>query len=62
MRFDRNHDFRPDAIYFFRKNEEKVWFSLWDTNYDGVWDLAGHHPNGAFTASRYEDYKSFKGE
>lgn len=56
FQIDRNEDGKPDAVIFDFDRDDKWDFSAWDNNYDGVWDLAGYHPDGKLEASRYEKY------
>lgn len=57
--FDANNDGTPDMIFFDYKRSGFIEFSLYDTNYDGKWDMVGYHPDGKLKASRYESYETF---
>lgn len=60
MRLDRNADTKPDVVVFSFNRDWKWNLSFWDENYDGVWDLAGFHPDGEAKPSNYEPYKTFQ--
>ena len=59
IRVDRNGDKVPDVIYAgdhasFDLGKMIITLSIWDTNYDGVWDITGFHPDGSLKPSRFE--------
>lgn len=57
---DMNSDGKADAVYFSADRTTKNWvLSFHDTDYDGVWDLAGYHKDGAFKPYRFEPYAQF---
>lgn len=61
IRIDKNGDKVPDIIYvadraLFNLGKTFIKSSFWDTNYDGVWDLAGLHPDGSSKPSRFEKF------
>jgi hypothetical protein len=60
MRLDRNGDSKPDVVILSYKRDLKWNLSLWDENYDGTWDMVGHHPDGEAKPSRYESYTEFQ--
>jgi S1-C subfamily serine protease len=57
--FDNNGDGKPDEIYFDYKRTNYFEFSVYDTDYDGKWDLVGHHSDGKMKAVRYEKYETY---
>ena len=59
LAFDNNGDSKPDAIYFDYKRTNFIEFSVFDTDYDGKWDLVGHHLNGKLKPVRYEKYDTY---
>jgi hypothetical protein len=50
---DRNGDDRVDAIIVDKDRDGKWDSSEWDSDFDGKFDLAGEHPDGDVSPSRY---------
>ena len=51
--YDDNQDGKIDGTIVDRGVDEFWDFSLWDTDYDGVFDMEGLHPNGSIDPSSY---------
>lgn len=59
IRRDKNGDKVYDLIFVadrasFLLGKVFILASFWDTNYDGVWDLVGLHPDGSFKPSQFK--------
>jgi hypothetical protein len=50
---DQNGDGRVDAIIVDKDRDGKWDSSEWDSDFDGKFDLAGEHPDGDVSPSRY---------
>lgn len=54
--FDRNGDSKVDLIVFSPSRNGQWTLSYHDNDFDGQWDLVGHHPDGKMLATRFESY------
>jgi S1-C subfamily serine protease len=54
--FDRNGDGKTDILIFSPARDGKWLYSFHDNDFDGQWDLVGHHPDGSMLARRFESY------
>lgn len=54
--FDRNGDGKVDLIVFSPSRNGQWTLSYHDNDFDGQWDLVGHHPDGKMLATRFESY------
>lgn len=54
--YDDNQDGKIDGTIVDRGVDEFWDFSLWDTDYDGVFDLEGLHPDGSIDPSSYREW------
>ncbi len=58
LQMDRNHDGRFDVGIV--GNRQGRWvLSLWDENFDGLWDLVGYHDDGRLRPTRFESYADY---
>ena len=60
LRVDRNGDSRPDVVAFSYSRDYKWEFSFWDDDFDGKWDMVGHHQNGELKPYKLETYAEFE--
>ena len=56
---DRNEDGTEDMIVFDFSRKGQWQVSLNDTNFNGAWDMVGHHPDGKIVPSWYETYPHY---
>lgn len=56
---DKNGDGKPDIVYFSDDRGPNWVLSYYDTNFDGNWDLVGHHRRGDTKPQRFEPYAQY---
>jgi len=60
MNIDRNIDSKIDLVLFSYERDWKWNLSLWDDDFDGIWDRVGYHKDGEFSPFKFESYATFK--
>jgi S1-C subfamily serine protease len=58
LHVDRNHDGRFD-VGFVGNRQGRWQLSVWDVNFDGIWDLVGYHDDGSLRPTRFESYETY---
>lgn len=56
---DKNGDGNVDVMYVSDDREMNWILSFHDVDFDGKWDLVGHHKRGVLEASRFERYDQY---